>query len=700
MLRKLTLCTILTATLSASAITAPADSTALDSISLGEVTVTAAPVIRKADRDVYVPNAQLKDKSSDGLNLLQNLQIPSIFIDNVMETVTAGGNDVQFRINGREATLRDVKALEPSSIVRVEYMDDPGLRYKGATDVVNFIVRNPTLGGSLMLSAMTTLNRESLSNGFISTKLNNGRSQWGIEAFGNNLANFAMSNHGSKQYIFPTQTIERKETSSGRMGHTWIYGNLYYNYLVPDKTNIYIQAQSGFNPRNKNYMEGITEQTVSSRAASALETTDQSSHRATYPSLNFYFDQKLSHKQTLVFSLTTGWRREKAQSYHSEYDPLSSVTHESELFANRTRVNNFDITGELNYIKEWNQTQLTAGINYYQAWCRTHYYEPVIQLLKQRVQNAYYFAEVTQKIKAFTLSAGIGAENIHQVSGADTRENDFVWRPRFSASWRVNDYHRLRLTFNANSYNPSLGQLSDIWTMSDPYRGSIGNPNLKSNMNYDTRLSYQYTHPRVQLQFETGWLRSPGAVMSYNFFDADRNAIVQSYANSSGNRLRLSISPRITVVKDWLTVSGRLQFERSLWHGPDYRLCQSSFSGNYSAELTHWNFSLIFQGYFAPETLRGQEYNRNERIQMIILSYKYKKFNFTTGLFNAYGRHDFTSATNSKNYKAHSVNTIADHPIFFVQLNYNLQWGRQKRQGQRLIDGPSQPSSGGSGVGM
>lgn len=700
MLRKITFSTLLSVGICASAQTAPADTTATDNISLGEVTVTAAPVIRKADRDVYVPNAQIKEKSSNGLNLLQNLQIPAIFIDNVMDKVTAAGNDVQFRINGRESTLRDVKALEPSSIVRVEYMDDPGLRYKGATNVLNFIVRNPTIGGSLMLNAMTSVNNEYISNGYVSTKFNNGRSQLGIDGFVNNLSNFKMSTNENRQYFLPDQTIERNGYSEGRMGSTWIWGNIYYNYLVPEKTNIYLQLQTGLQPRNKNFLEGVTEQIISSRATNALTTEDNSTSRATYPSINFYIDQKLSHNQTLVFSLTTGWRREKSQSYHYEIDPSSSLTPDADFFPNRTRVKNFDLTGELNYIKEWNQTQLTAGLNYYQAWCRTYYYEPLVQLLKQRMQNIYYFAEVTQKLKAFTLTAGIGAENIHQVAGADTRENDFVWRPRFSASWRANDHNRLRLTFEASSYHPSLANLSTIWTMSDPYRGTIGNPNLKSNMNYHTRLSYQYTHPRVQVQFETGWLRSPGAVMSYNFYDPARNAIVQSYANTSGNRLRFAVSPRITVIQNWLTVSGRLQFERDFWHGPDYRLCHSSFSGNYSANITHWGFTLTFQGHFAPEILQGQDLNRNERIQMLYLTYQYKKFNFTAGVFNAYGRHDFTSTVKSKDYKSYTVTTIAKHPIFLVQVNYNLQWGRQKRQGRRLIDGPAQPSSDSNGVGM
>lgn len=672
----------------------PTDSLATDSISLGEVTVTAAPVVHKADRDVYVPNQQVKERSANGLNLLENLQIPSIFVDNVMDKVNAGGNDVQFRINGREATLRDVKALQPSSIVRVEYLDNPGLRYKGATNVLNFVVRNPTVGGSFMVNALSTLSNEKLANGFVNLKLNNGPSQWGFDMFAQNNS-LAYAQHSTEQYLLPTQSITRQNhTIDGHTGNAWIWGNVYYNYLIPDKTNIYVQAQIGTSPHDKtNYHQLMTE-TDESRATQSLETFLYQNSTAKYPSLNFYIDHKLPAKQTIVFNFTTGWRLEKNNSENQELNPASSLP--PAYYNSRTRVGNFDVTAEANYIKEWSTTQLTAGANYYQAWLRTHYLEPLTALTKQRMQNIYMFAEVTQRIKSLTITAGIGAQHLHQTSGS-IKENELKWRPRFTASWRANDHNRLSLSFEASSTQPELNQLSDIFTQSNPYFGSIGNPLLKSSMNYTSRLTYNYTHPRVQVQVETNWLRSPQAIMAYYAYNPDYDVITSSYANTSGSRLRFSVSPRVTVIKDWLTCGGRIQLDRYFWHGPDYRNCATGISGNYNAQVTHWNFTLTFQGYFSPKNLTGQQLARNERIQMVFLTYKYRDFNFTAGAFNCYGRHDFFTNINSKDYKSHTVTTIANKPIAIVAVNYNIRWGKQKRQAQRLLDAPSS-NSGSSGT--
>lgn len=682
--------------LSVMAQSAPADSLSIDSISLGEVTVTAAPVVHKADRDVYVPNEQIKERSSDGLTLLQNLQIPSIFVDNVMDKVNAGGNDVQFRINGREATLRDVKALQPSSIVRVEYLDNPGLRYKGASNVLNFVVRNPTVGGSFMANALTTLSDEKLTNGFVNLKLNNGPSQWGFDMFAQS-HNLGYNRHATEQYFLPSQTVTRQShTLSGKTNSTWLWGNIYYNYLIPDKTNIYIQAQTGYSPGDKTKFNQLLTETIDTRAAQSIETFNSQNAISKYPSLNFYIDHKLPAKQTIAFNLTTGWRLENRNTENRE-ESASSVT-PAQQYNNRTRVGNFDITAEASYIKEWASTQLTAGANYYQAWLRTHYFEPITTLTKQRMQNIYVFAEVTQRIKSFTLTAGIGAQHLHQTSGANT-ENELKWRPRFSASWRINDHNRLSLSFEASSTQPELNQLTGIFTQSNPYLGSIGNPLLKSSMNYTSRLTYNYVHPRVQVQVETNWLRSPQAIMGYYAFNPDYDVITSSYANTSGSRLRFSVSPRITVIKDWLTCGGRIQLDRFFWHGPDYRDCATGISGNYNAQVTHWNFTLTFQGYFAPKSLSGQQLSRNERIQMVFLTYKYRDFNFSAGAFNCYGRHDFFTNINSKDYKSHTVTTIANRPIAIIAVTYNIRWGKQKRQGQRLLDAPSSNSGSSSTLG-
>lgn len=60
-----------------------------------------------------------------------------------------GGGELQLRINGAKAEVEEIKALQPSDIIRIEYHDNPGLRYGNAEVVLDYIVRRPETGETL-----------------------------------------------------------------------------------------------------------------------------------------------------------------------------------------------------------------------------------------------------------------------------------------------------------------------------------------------------------------------------------------------------------------------------------------------------------------------------------------------------------------------------------------------------------------------
>ena len=153
----------------------PADSVSVQA--LEELVIEAPKVIHKADMDVYHPSRSAVVNSKNGLQLLQNLMIPSLNVSDALGTATAAGESVQVRINGRQTTLDQVRSLLPETIKRVEWLTNPGLRYNGANYVLNFIVSNPSLGGSLMLHAQQAMN-VAWGDYMASAKFNSGRSQW------------------------------------------------------------------------------------------------------------------------------------------------------------------------------------------------------------------------------------------------------------------------------------------------------------------------------------------------------------------------------------------------------------------------------------------------------------------------------------------------------------------------------------------
>ncbi len=118
----ITFITALLGTLGASAQTKTTDT--IISQELTEIVVKAPKVIRKSDMDVYHPSKSAVDNSKNGIQLLRNLMIPTLTVNDALGTISAARQSVQIRINGRVATIEQVKALLPETIKRVEWIDN------------------------------------------------------------------------------------------------------------------------------------------------------------------------------------------------------------------------------------------------------------------------------------------------------------------------------------------------------------------------------------------------------------------------------------------------------------------------------------------------------------------------------------------------------------------------------------------------
>lgn len=209
----------------------------IESQQLQEIVIQAPKVIRKADMDIYYPSKSALDNSKNGIQLLNNLMIPALSVTETLGTIQAAGQSVQIRINGRISTIDQVRALLPESIKRVEWIDNPSLRYNGANYVLNLIVTNPAVGGSVMANAMPALN-QAWGNYMADIKFNNGYSQF--EVWGRFKLTNKIKSHREymETFTYPDGiSLTRNETSrGGTMDNSM--GNLTasYSYIKPDTT--------------------------------------------------------------------------------------------------------------------------------------------------------------------------------------------------------------------------------------------------------------------------------------------------------------------------------------------------------------------------------------------------------------------------------------------------------------------------------
>ncbi len=293
----------LTCAMSSMAQSASNDTLRLDTtmFRLAEVTVEAQSVIQKVDKQVLLPNREQRKASHDGMSLLQNLQIPRIVVNPADNTVkTLANQDVQLRINGIEASNSEVMAINPKDVIRIEYHDQPGVRYNGAAAVINYIVKHRDTGGNLMLNASNGVTMPGWGEYHLAGKVNFGKSSFSLMTH-YSPRDVYWTRTNSETYNFSTDTIENREVGEPtRFKMNPMNIGLTYNWTNGEKNMLQISLRDNIN---------FTPYAQSNRDTYLYQGTDSfaihdhESSKSISPSLDIYYEHNLPDDNHLYFDV-------------------------------------------------------------------------------------------------------------------------------------------------------------------------------------------------------------------------------------------------------------------------------------------------------------------------------------------------------------------------------------------------------------
>ncbi len=648
---------------------------------LQEVVISAPKVIRKADMDVYYPSRSSVDNSKNGLQLLNNLMIPSLSVTESLGSIKAAGQSVQVRINGRESSIDQVRSLLPETVKRVEWIENPGLRYNGANYVLNFIVTNPAVGGSIMANAMPVLN-QAWGNYMADVKLNNGYSQFEM------WSSFKLTNKikSHREYVetftCPDGTsLTRNETSrGGTMDNSM--GNLTasYSYIKPD-TTVFMADFSYFEKfTDKFRYNGLMSL---SDGSDDIFLTDTHGEKGKKPYLSLYLEQHFAHKQMLVVDFSSSFWFGKSYSDYIERLP-DATTYLTDIHT-MIKDRNQAYAIEADYIKNWKNSRFTAGVSYAANRNRSVYENLGGQIFHQRQDKVYLFAEYFQRINKVSLTAGIGAQYTVFLF-KETNQGSHSWnmRPQATVTYGINQNHQFRLSFESWQSTPSLAETNVAPQQLDGFQWRIGNPDLKTSNSYMLTLRYNFDIPIAAGTFGIRAFTSPDAITPLLYWED--NKLITTYENSNGlQNLSFFIAPQIDIIPRWLTLSGYLQYRMGRMRGTDYKLHNNNWSGNVNLRLMHWGFVLSTQYVRAQHDLWGEKISWGENISVIDLSYNWKDWQFGAGMIMPFGTYDQGSKMLSK-WNTNEQHMHLDMRMPYINISYNIQWGRQKRGAHKKIN--------------
>lgn len=289
-----------------------------DAVAMEGVTVSASGQISRSDRKLVFPSERQMKVSTNGVNLLQQMMLPRIQINPMNNEIgLLGGGELQLRINGAKAEIEEIKALQPSDIIRIEYHDNPGLRYGNAEVVLDYIVRRPDTGGNFGVDLSQGMNAM-WGEYNVFGKVNHKKSEFGVSYYMGPRDFYGMYRDNEEEFhLADGTTLHRIE--EGEPGHGAMFmNNLSVNYNLQQTENSLFSATFRLRSNSQPHWDYQGVLTNVSDPDDKVNMIDRTKNSWTRPSLDLYYQQGLKNKQLLIFNVVGTYNREKSRRLYQE----------------------------------------------------------------------------------------------------------------------------------------------------------------------------------------------------------------------------------------------------------------------------------------------------------------------------------------------------------------------------------------------
>ena len=664
---------------------------------LDEVNVTANAIVKKVDRQIVYPSEKQLRQSSSGYDLLANLMLPDLQINIAENKVsTIGGGSVELRINDLKASATQVSALRPSEVVRVEYIDNPGVRY-GDTNVeavINYIVKRSSAGVNGGISGMNAFTT-GFGNDNVYVNANVGKSQFGVDYFVSYRDYDHRHTNSRDVFNFPNgETHERRS-----IGIDVPFG--YVQQVIEASYNLTETDKYVFNVVFTNEMYDTDKQDHSQRIVETgrkdITFFKHGEDHSSTPSLDLYFSRNLPNKQKITANVVgtyigTDYLYDY-RDYEDEETPLSHYNY-------TTDGNRYSLIGEGIYSKEWEKITLSAGVKGNMAYTKNIYEGDNNQALHMHNSSLYGYLQLQGKWRKLNYMIGAGVQR----QAFSQAENSYAFttlRPSLSLSHPLFKNTSLRYRFTIQPSVPSLSQLSDVTRQSNDLSVSRGNRSLKPYRLYANRLTFAWNTPRFSTQLNADYIYYHKPIMqTINPVQNDDGSYLIEYASENGKSHRSftsTLSLQWKVLPDFLTLSGYGGYGWYRSVGSDYEGEYTAWTGGITLNASYKNFSLYTSMSVRPKSLYGHYVNYGEKNSTMQLTYQPTK-NLTVGAICLYPF--LSEGWTGKNRIMHSpylekneTTYIKDNGnMFCLYANWKFSYGRKHQAGKKTLNNSDRDS--------
>lgn len=630
-------------------------------IMLDEVTVKAAKVVNKSDGMLIYPTDAQKQASNNGYSILEKLTLANIRIDNISHTITAIDNrgSVQLRVNGIVVGKQEMLALNPKDIAKINFINNPGVRYgESIAYVIDIVTRRNESGytiGTDITSALTTLQ----GDGSVYGKWNHGKSEWSLSY---DVSGYKNKGEKSKQLAEYTltdgsiYTIERNDVESLRkaIAHE---AKLTYNWADSTATVFQASLSGAFNNAPDNYkLKDIID---GSRQYRATSRDDDKSYS---PVLDIYFFRQFTPRQSITANAVGTYISTQTSSYYDEGTP-----YQYEVDGKTA-----SLLTEVVYENRLKPFTLSTGLNYSYKYTKNDYRGDASSLTKTNNNRLYAFAEIKGMLKQLRYTLGTGASYIHYTQNGH-RYNYWTFHPKASLTYQFNNNLQLSYTYQMRDVVSRIAMTSDATVRTNSMEWTVGNPDLKPSHDMDHRLHLSYNTQRLQTLVE-GYYKQCLKPNMAHYERTDDNRFIYTQINQKEiDALDIMAYASYWLLPEKLQMAANGGIYRCFNFGYDYTHCYTSWY--YAGSITAYLGKFTLQGYVdnGNRFLEGESKGYNGAYSVLKASYTWGDWHFSLSWGNPFNSHykSYENELLNRNLYKHTIGYSKDSGN---QVSLNISW--------------------------
>ena len=654
-------------------------------VSLDGVTVSASNTSSRSDRKLIFPSDRQVKASTNGMDLLQQLMLPKITVNPMSNEIKVPGNgEVQLRINGVKVELDEIKALLPTDIIRIEFHDNPGLRYRNAEVVLDYIVRRPETGGNFSVDMSQGVNAL-WGEHRVSGKINHKKSEFGASYRIGPRDFYGMSRDNEEIFHLADGTVlHRKEPGDPSHASMFMH-NLNLNYSVQDPEKYLFNATFRYWNNHQPHWDYRGILSNLDNPDDYVDMVDLNSSDNQVPALDLYYQRNLKNDQTLVFNVVGTYNRTSSHRFYQESRGEELLTD----INNRVSGKKYSLIGEAIYEKKLaNGNSLSGGVWHTQSFSDNEYRNGHDYETHMDQSASSIYGEFKGKVRKLDYMLGVELARLYyKQEGTDDSDQFYTFNPRFTLQYALPGQSFIRLKGYVGNLSPSLGNLNAVEQVIDSLQLQRGNPRLESYMSYLLDLNYEYQKGIFYALVNGTYEYVPNAIMDEKYQEG--NKIIQTWNNQKNWQRVVGFAMfRVGPIKDILQFSFTGGVNHYISNGNTYSHRYTNWYCNMQASFTWKKFMLMYQmntnwNRFWGETLEG-----GENIQMFMAKYNFKNLSLGIGAFNPFSDNWKVQSENWNQYASSKKTSYIKESsrLFVVSVSYNFSFGRTYKARQKRLN--------------